>query len=72
MTDSHPFSKDDVANTMMAFYNVRKGGPKDKRLRRVELMGEHTPKPLYYIKVAQPLDTELVPVPLLAEDMQTL
>jgi hypothetical protein len=35
------------------FYKVRKGGPKEKRLRRVELMGEHSPKPIYYIKVTQ-------------------
>ena len=35
------------------FFNVRKGGPKEKRIRRVELMGEHKPKPVYYIKVSQ-------------------
>ena len=40
------------------FYHVRKGGPKEKRLRRVELMGEHSPKPIYYIKVTQSLDDE--------------
>lgn len=40
------------------FYNVRKGGPKEKRIRRVELMGEHSPKPIYYIKVTQSLDDE--------------
>jgi len=39
------------------FYNVRKGGPKEKRIRRVELMGEHKPKPIYYIKVSQPLES---------------
>lgn len=35
------------------FYNVRVGGPKEKRIRRVELMGEHKPRPQYYIKVSQ-------------------
>ena len=35
------------------FYNVRKGGPKEKRIRRVELMGEHKPRPVYYVKVSQ-------------------
>ena len=42
------------------FFNVRKGGPKEKRIRRVELMGEHKPKPIYYIKVIQSLDDELL------------
>eukprot|EP01038_Epipyxis_sp_PR26KG_P009316 gene9316-12552_t len=40
------------------FYNVRVGGPKEKRIRRVELMGEHKPKPLYYIKVAEVVNSE--------------
>lgn len=40
------------------FYNVRKGGPKEKRIRRVELMGEHQPKPIYYIKSVQSVDDE--------------
>jgi hypothetical protein len=39
--------------TQEAFYNVRVGGPKEKRLRKVELMGEHQPKPIFYIKVVQ-------------------
>jgi len=50
-------SKEDVMNTMMTYCKVRKGGPKDKRIRRVELMGEHTPKPLHYIKVTQSIDS---------------
>lgn len=42
------------------FFNVRKGGPKEKRIRRVELMGEHKPKPIYYVKVIQSLDDDLL------------
>ena len=55
-------SKEDVANTMMTYYHVRKGGPKDKRIRRVELMGEHTPKPLHWVKVTQSPEMSLVPI----------
>lgn len=55
-------SKEDVANTMMTYYHVRKGGPKDKRIRRVELMGEHTPKPLHWVKVTQSAEMRLVPI----------
>ncbi len=40
--------------TQDTFYNVRKGGPKEKRIRRVELMGEHAPKPVYFVKITQP------------------
>ncbi len=46
-------SRQDELNTAAAFHNVRVGGPKEKRIRRVELMGEHTPKPLHYIRVSQ-------------------
>ena len=46
-------SKDQVLNTKQTFHNVRKGGPKEKRIKRVELMGEHTAKPLHWIKVTQ-------------------
>lgn len=49
-------TRQDELNTAAAFYNVRTGGPKEKRLRRVELMGEHSYKPLHYIKVTQELD----------------
>lgn len=42
------------------FFNVRKGGPKEKRIRRVELMGEHKPKPIYYVKVIQSLENDLL------------
>ncbi len=43
----------DVLNTKATFHKVRPGGPKDKRLRRVELMGENTPKPLHWLRVEQ-------------------
>ena len=46
-------TRQDELNTAATFFNVRKGGPKEKRIRRVELMGEHTPKPLHFIKVTQ-------------------
>jgi hypothetical protein len=49
------------------FFNVRKGGPKEKRIRRVELMGEHKPKPIYYIKAIQSLEDDF----LSHEDLQT-
>jgi len=42
------------------FFHVRKGGPKEKRIRRVELMGEHSPKPIYYIKVSQSIEDDLI------------
>lgn len=37
------------------FYHVRVGGPKEKRIRRVELMGEHAPRPVYFVKISQPV-----------------
>mmetsp|Transcript_30334 Transcript_30334/g.41755 ORF Transcript_30334/g.41755 Transcript_30334/m.41755 type:complete len:150 (+) Transcript_30334:54-503(+) len=46
--------------TQEAFYNVRVGGPKEKRLRKVELMGEHQPKPIFYIKVVQDPDDQFL------------
>jgi RNA recognition motif-containing protein len=39
--------------TLETFHNVRIGGPKEKRLRKVELMGEHSPKSIFYVKVLQ-------------------
>mmetsp|Transcript_21577 Transcript_21577/g.36129 ORF Transcript_21577/g.36129 Transcript_21577/m.36129 type:complete len:130 (-) Transcript_21577:108-497(-) len=49
------------------FFNVRKGGPKEKRIRRVELMGEHKPKPIYYAKVIQSLEDEFLSEDTLTE-----
>jgi hypothetical protein len=57
-------------NTMMTYYKVRKGGPKDKRIRRVELMGEHTPKPLHYLKVTQSIDSPPVDAFTLIEEFE--
>lgn len=42
------------------FTNVRVGGPKEKRIRRVELMGEHKPKPIFYVKATQSLDDDFL------------
>ena len=64
-------TKEEVANTMMVYNKVRKGGPKDKRIRRVELMGEHTPKPLHWIKVTQSLSDPLVPIDHVITDLQS-
>jgi len=51
MSIGEEMTREDVENTKMTFHAVRVGGPKEKRLRRVELMGEHTPKPLHWLKV---------------------
>lgn len=50
----------DATQSIDPFFNVRKGGPKEKRLKRIELMGEHQPKPIYYVKAVQGLDDELL------------
>ena len=62
MSIGEEMTKDDVLNTIATFHKVRMGGPKEKRLRRVELMGEHTPKPLHWLKVTLPENA--VPIPL--------
>lgn len=54
--------------TREAFYNVRVGGPKEKRLRKVELMGEHQPKPIFYIKVMQEQGEDFLDCSLLQEE----
>ena len=54
--------------TREAFYNVRVGGPKEKRLRKVELMGEHQPKPIFYIKVMQEQGEDFLQCSLLQEE----
>lgn len=54
--------------TREAFYNVRVGGPKEKRLRKVELMGEHQPKPIFYIKVLQDHNDDFLSCSLLQEE----
>lgn len=62
MSIGEEMTKADVLNTLETFHNVRVGGPKEKRLRRVELMGEHTPKPLHWLKVTQLQSETLVPL----------
>ena len=63
---------EDVLNTNATFHNVRPGGPKDKRLRRVELMGENTPKPLHWMKVEQHTFDKLVSNEAVMNEMKTL
>ena len=55
-------------NTTQAFHNVRPGGPKQKRIRRVELMGEHQPLAIFYIKVAQSRDDEYLSLEVLINE----
>ena len=51
--DESEMTRQDELLTAATFHNVRIGGPKEKRIKRVELMGEHTLKALHYIKVTQ-------------------
>ena len=53
MSEGDEMSREAELNTKATFNNVRIGGPKEKRIRRVELMGEHTLKPLNFVKVEQ-------------------
>jgi hypothetical protein len=53
------------------FSNVRVGGPKEKRIRRVELMGEHKPKPVFYIKASQSLDDDFLSEEVLRNFFET-
>lgn len=53
------------------FVNVRVGGPKEKRIRRVELMGEHKPKPVYYIKAVQSLNDDFLSEEILRNYFET-
>lgn len=52
------------------FFNVRKGGPKEKRIRRVELMGEHKPKPIYYVKITIKEANDNLSLDLIKEEFQ--
>jgi len=66
-------TKADVMNTIATFTRVRMGGPKEKRLRRVELMGEHTPKPLHWLKVTfSPEDSAPIPLEKLLPVFETI
>ena len=53
------------------FINVRVGGPKEKRIRRVELIGEHKPKPIYYIKAVQSLNDDFLSEEVLRNYFET-
>lgn len=44
-------SRDEELAAEEVFYNVRKGGPKEKRIRKVATVGEFSPKPLYWVKI---------------------
>ena len=72
MSIGEEMSKADVENTLMTFHCVRTGGPKEKRLRRVELMGEHTPKPLHWLKVTQTDMSTIVSIENLLETFESL
>ena len=54
--------------TIQTFYNVRKSGPKERRLRKVELMGEHSPKEIFYAKVSQQPGEDHISVPTLLDE----
>lgn len=54
--------------TLETFHNVRIGGPKEKRLRKVELMGEHSPKEIFYAKVQQKEGDEHISIDSLLEE----
>lgn len=53
MSRHDEMTRADEIHSNFIFHNVRAGGPKEKRIRRQELMGEHTLKPLHYVKVTQ-------------------
>ena len=72
MSIGEEMSLQDVLNTKATFHNVRPGGPKDKRLRRVELMGENTPKPLHWMKVEQQTFDKLVSEEAVMNEMKKL
>ena len=65
-------TKADLESTIATFTQVRVGGPKEKRLRRVELMGEHTLKPLHWMKVTQKSHEKQVDDQIVLEEMEKL
>lgn len=72
MSIGEEMTKAAVENTLMTFHHVRVGGPKEKRLRRVELMGEHTPKPLHWLKVTQQDMSRIAPIEDLLQAFESL
>jgi len=72
MSIGEEMTRQDVLNTKATFHLVRPGGPKDKRLRRVELMGENTPKPLHWLKVEPQSMDHWVDEEIIREEMEQL
>ena len=72
MSIGEEMTKQDVLGTLATFHKVRPGGPKDKRLRRVELMGENTPKPLHWMKVYQKTNDTWIDIEVIQEEMEKL
>ena len=65
-------TKQDLLSTLATFHQVRVGGPKEKRLRRVELMGEHTLKPLHWMKVTQKSFEKIIDDEVVKDEMEKL
>lgn len=72
MSIGEEMTKADLESTLATFHKVRIGGPKEKRLRRVELMGEHTLKPLHWMKVTQKSFERIVAIETVVEEMEKL
>jgi hypothetical protein len=72
MSIGEEMTKADLESTIATFTQVRIGGPKEKRLRRVELMGEHTLKPLHWMKVTQKSFEKQVDDEVVLEEMEKL
>ena len=72
MSLGEEMTKQDLESTLATFHQVRVGGPKEKRLRRVELMGEHTLKPLHWMKVTQKSFEKIIPHTMVTAEMEKL
>ena len=65
-------TKQDFENTISTFNMVRIGGPKEARLRRVELMGEHTLEASTLDEVTQKSFEKIIPYTVVREEMEKL
>jgi hypothetical protein len=72
MSIGEEMTKADLESTIATFHQVRVGGPKEKRLRRVELMGEHTLKPLHWMKVTQKSFEKKISEEAIVEEMEKI
>ena len=72
MSIGEEMTKHDLESTLATFHQVRVGGPKEKRLRRVELMGEHTLKPLHWMKVTQKSFEKIIDEEVVKKEMESL